>query len=142
MLKTTSSKRAWTLTAMAAAALVGLAGCDRNANGDRMGANNETGPMAQVDQKARDIGSDVKAGAQRMGTKIDDATITASVKTELAKDSDLSAMSINVDTDNGRVALKGTAPSPTAKEHASSLAPGVRGVTGVDNQLTVDATKK
>ena len=128
--------RLMTITAIAAvAATMGLAGCDR---GTRDSARNTADTtVAQVDQKARQVGNEMKSGTQRMGDKMDDAAITASVKTEIAKDSDLSALRINVDTDKGRVALKGTAPSPAAKEHATALAQGVKGVTGVDNQLTV-----
>ena len=133
--------RLMTITAIAAvAATMGLAGCDRGSRDSARNAGDET--VAQVDQKARQMGNEMKSGAQRMGDKVDDAAITASVKTEIAKDSELSALRINVDTDNGRVALKGTAPSPAAKEHASTLAQGVKGVTGVDNQLMVDASKK
>jgi len=135
------NKRIITMSAIAAlAATMGLAGCDRNSRDTARNTTDDT--VAQVDQKARQIGNEMKSGAQRMGDKMDDAAITASVKTEIAKDSDLSALRINVDTDNGRVALKGTAPSTAAKAHASTLAQGVKGVTGVDNQLTVDATKK
>ena len=77
-----------------------------------------------------------------MGDKVEDAVITASVKTEIAKDADLSALHINVDTDNGNVALRGTAPSLTAKEHATTLAAAVKGVTSVDNKLSIDPAKK
>jgi hyperosmotically inducible periplasmic protein len=73
--------------------------------------------------------------------KIGDAVITSSVKAELAKDPNLSALKINVDTDNGRVALRGTAPDNVARERATTLAAGVKGVVGVDNQLTVEAGK-
>lgn len=129
--------RLLTMTAIAAmAATMGLAGCDRGVR------NSAEDTVAQVDQKARQVGSEMKAGAQRMGDKMDDAAITASVKTEIAKDADLSALSINVDTDQGRVALKGTAPSAAAKEHATTLAQGVKGVSSVDNQLTVDPAKR
>ena len=128
--------RLMTITAIAAvAATMGLAGCDRGSRDSARNTADET--VAQVDQKARQMGSEMKSGTQRMGDKMDDAAITASVKTEIAKDSDLSALRINVDTDKGRVALKGTAPSAAAKEHATTLAQGVKGVTGVDNQLTV-----
>lgn len=135
------NSRLLTLTAIGTvAASLALAGCNRT---DRESARNSAeDTVAQVDQKARELGSDAKSGAQRMGDKVDDAVITASVKTEIAKDSDLSALSVNVDTDNGRVALRGTAPSTMAKEHATALAAGVKGVTSVDNQLSVDPTKK
>jgi len=64
--------------------------------------------------------------------------ITTTVKAELAKDSNLSALKINVDTDNGRVALHGTAPTAAARDHATTLAQGVKGVVSVDNAQTVD----
>jgi|EndMetStandDraft_4_1072995.scaffolds.fasta_scaffold479920_1 osmotically-inducible protein OsmY len=132
--------RLMTITAIAAtAATMGLAGCDRGSPDSARNTADRT--VAQADQKTKQMGNEMKSGAQRMGDKMDDAAITASVKTEIAKDSELSALRINVDTDNGRVALKGTAPSPAAKEHATTLAQGVKGVTGVDNQLTVEAKK-
>jgi len=97
--------------------------------------------VAQVDQKARQLGNETKDAAQKVGDKIDDAVITASVKTEIAKDADLSALKINVDTSDGKVALRGTAPSNLAKEHATTLAAGVKGVSDVDNQLSVVPAK-
>jgi hyperosmotically inducible periplasmic protein len=66
-----------------------------------------------------------------------DAAITASVNADLAKDNDLSALRIDVDTHNGHVTLKGTAPSEAAKERAARMAGQVKGVTSVDNQLIV-----
>lgn len=103
---------------------------------------------ATAEQKAKEAARDAAAAlekakvatvnaAEKVGDKIDDAVITSSVKTELAKDPNLSALAIDVDTSNGRVALKGTAPTPTAKEHASTLAQNVKGVVSVDNQLTI-----
>ena len=89
----------------------------------------------------REAAQDVKQAGENAGAKISDtvsdAVITTSVNAELAKDSELSALKINVDTDAGRVALKGTAPSEAAREHATALAGGVKGVVSVDNQLTV-----
>ena len=64
--------------------------------------------------------------------------ITTSVNAELAKDDKLSALKIDVDTSDGRVMLKGTAPSQADKERATQLAQGVKGVTRVDNQLRVE----
>ena len=67
-----------------------------------------------------------------------DALITTSINAELAKDPKLSALHINVDTDNGRVALHGTAPDQAAKERASQVAGTVKGVVSVDNELTIE----
>ena len=55
----------------------------------------------------------------------------------MTKDTQLSALSINVDTVAGRVALRGTAPDNMARDRATQLASGVEGVKAVDNQLTV-----
>jgi osmotically-inducible protein OsmY len=64
-----------------------------------------------------------------------DAAVTARVKTTLAADAKLSALDINVDTKNGVVTLKGTAPDAAARSHATELVKGIKGVTKVDNQL-------
>ena len=145
------NSRLLTMTAIGAlVASLAMAGCSKS---DQTAAKNSAGEaVAQVDQKARELGKDAKdatremaqdakTSTQKIGDKIDDAIITTSVKTDIAKDADLSALKINVDTDNGRVALRGTAPSMTAKEHATTLAAGVKGVASVDNQLSV-APKK
>lgn len=124
-------------------ASLALVGCSKTEPQDTSGSS--TAPMSE--QKST-VGNDAAAGMEKakeatanatakMGEKIDDAVITTSVKTELAKDPNLSAMSINVDTDNGRVALKGTAPTTSAKEQATTLAQNVKGVVSVDNQLTI-----
>lgn len=126
------SQRILTTAAIAAmVASVGLAGCGQR---ERTEAGNygSDATTAANDQSGRAANT-----GSRMGAKIDDAMITTSVKAELAKDPSLSAMKINVDTENGRVALKGTAPSNEAREHATTLAQNVKGVSAVDNQLTV-----
>ena len=42
-----------------------------------------------------------------------------------------------MDTQNGVVTLSGPAPTATARERASEIARGVKGVTSVNNQLTI-----
>lgn len=103
---------------------------------------------AEARQEGRELRAEAGAAADRMGDKIDsatdkvsdkvaDAAITASVNAELAKDSQLSALKINVDTRNGQVLLKGQAPDAAARARATQLAMSVKGVTAVDNQLEV-----
>ncbi len=72
-----------------------------------------------------------------MAKAADDATITAAVSAGLAKDPDLSAIKIDVDTQAGKVTLRGPAPNPVAKERAEEIAKNVKGVSSVDNQLEV-----
>jgi osmotically-inducible protein OsmY len=88
-------------------------------------------------QAANDVKNATRNAADQASNKVADAVITTSVHAELAKDPALSAVHINVDTDAGRVALKGTAPDAAAKERATQLASAVKGVVSVDNQLTV-----
>ena len=81
-----------------------------------------------------------EAAPQRTaGQAIDDATITASVKTKLLADERTKGFDINVDTRQGRVILSGGADSATAKQAATELATHVDGVVSVDNQLVVAA---
>lgn len=75
-----------------------------------------------------------------VGQRIDDAKIVTVVNADLVKDKELSAMRINVDSTQGNVVLKGTAPNASAKERAETIAKGVNGVVSVDNRLTVGDT--
>ena len=90
--------------------------------------------MKDAAQKAEASG---KKTADSVGATIDDVAITASISAELAKDAELSAIKINVDTKNGSVTLNGPAPSAAAKEKATVIAKAVKGVTSVNNMLVV-----
>ena len=90
-----------------------------------------------IDKATDKAAAKIETSADTVGTKVDDARITVSVNAELTKDPALSALRINVDTNAGRVQLKGTAPDKAARERAGQLAAGVRGVSSVDNQLQV-----
>jgi osmotically-inducible protein OsmY len=67
-----------------------------------------------------------------------DATITTKINAALAADDKLKALKIDVDTSNGRVVLKGSAPDATSRERATTLARAVDGVVEVDNRLAVE----
>ena len=85
--------------------------------------------------------SEVRAEASQAGAAVkaavDDAAITASISAKLAKDADLSALRIDVDTKDGTVTLSGPAPTQAAKDRASQLAREVEGVKNVTNNLMV-----
>ena len=136
-----------TTLAITMAATLGLAACDRQQE-DRSVGQKIDSAVAKVEQKTDQAVAEVKkdAAAARESTtkamdsassKIKDATITTSINAELAKDSALSALKINVDTNGGRVALRGTAPDAAAREHATQLAHRVDGVVSVENQLQI-----
>jgi osmotically-inducible protein OsmY len=96
----------------------------------------------QMGQDARQAAQDLQAAgsdaADAMARGAADATITAKVNAALVADDQLKAIAIDVDTTNGRVQLTGTAPSPEARERATTLARAVDGVVEVDNRLTVE----
>ena len=75
-----------------------------------------------------------------VANKVGDAAITTLVNAELARDSQLSALRVDVDTVDGRVTLRGDAPNANARDpHEPRLAQRVDGVKSVDNQLSVKA---
>jgi len=77
-----------------------------------------------------------EAGA-KVANAVSDAAITTAVNAQLARDPGLDAGKIDVDTSQGRVVLRGSAPDETAKERAKRIALAVNGVHAVDNYLTV-----
>lgn len=71
------------------------------------------------------------------GQAIDDATITASVKSKLLADDRTKGFDVNVDTRNGIVTLTGGADTQAAKLAAGQLAGQAEGVVLVKNELIV-----
>ncbi len=72
------------------------------------------------------------------GETIDDASITAAVKSRLSWSKHAGRAGTEVTTRSGKVTLGGTVDSDEAKAHADSLARNTRGVMSVDNNLKVD----
>lgn len=93
--------------------------------------------LAEAKVATADATAVAKEKASQAGDVLKDGTITASVKAELARDADLSATAINVDTSGGKVVLRGTAPTQSAREKATMLAGAVKNVVSVDNQLAI-----
>ena len=80
------------------------------------------------------------ATAERgFGEVIEDASITAAVKSKLLWSKHADGLATDVDTKNGRVTLIGKADSGAARDLAGRLALNTRGVSSVDNQLVVKA---
>ncbi|GDY34622.1 BON domain-containing protein [Acidovorax sp. NB1] len=94
----------------------------------------------KMEKGAASAEATAKQAADTAKGAIDDATITAQVNAGLAKDPDLSAVKINVDTVNGKVTLNGPAPSTVARDRAETIAKAISGVTAVNNQLVVSAS--
>ncbi len=92
---------------------------------------------AATTRATEQLGQKIDRVADKVGNRVADAALTTSIKSELAKDTRLSAMRIDVDTSNGQVTLSGTAPDAQARDRATLLASAVKGVTGVDNRLRI-----
>lgn len=71
------------------------------------------------------------------GRAIDDATITASVKSKLVADKAVNLTRVDVDTNNGTVYLNGTVETAEQKVRAEQLARQADGVKSVVNNLQV-----
>lgn len=108
-------------------------GAEANAALQSGAARAAAGVEVAADKAAQGIGQ----AASQLAAKTNDAAITTQVKAELAKDPGLSALRIDVDTTDGRVKLSGTAPDPAARDRATRLASGIKGVTRVENRLEV-----
>ncbi|MFZ5505992.1 MAG: BON domain-containing protein [Pseudomonadota bacterium] len=144
--------------ATAAALALTLAACGESADNATLGQKLDSA-ISQTEQKADELGSraenamdeaqvkaeaatadaraSVEAATERMAGAVDDATITANVSARLAGDPELSALKIDVDTQDGKVTLTGPAPSEAARGRAAELAATVEGVVGIDNRLQV-----
>ena len=72
------------------------------------------------------------------GRMIDDATATAVIKSKLFANSTLSALSINVDTQNGVATLRGKVSNEKEKALATKLAGNTSGITDVKDMLVIE----
>ena len=125
-----------TATLLAALLALTLAACNKPGDSTTTGEKVD-GAMAKTEQAAADAKAKTMDAGSAVADKVDDATITASVNAGLAKDSELSAIKIDVDTKGGAVVLNGPAPTPAAKARAEEIAKAVKGVNSVDNRLEV-----
>lgn len=71
---------------------------------------------------------------------VKDSVITTKIKAKMAKDKQVKATRIKVDTDsNGVVQLSGYAGSQAEADKAVSIAQSVKGVVSVRNEIKVEA---
>ena len=71
----------------------------------------------------------------------EDSMITTKVKTKLTADRVKNLVSVNVDTKDGVVHLKGTVPNEQAKAEAERLTKDTDGVVSVTNDIKVSPRK-
>jgi hyperosmotically inducible protein len=101
-----------------------------------------TGTLPQVDtRRARDagaqIGEKVAEGANAAQRTIENAALTAKIKSKMALDDTIKGSEISVSTTDGVVTLTGTVHSEAERTRALQLARETAGVTSVKNELVV-----
>ncbi len=94
----------------------------------------------KMNQATADIKAEAKVEAEKARVQLDDATITAKVKSALIAEPGVKATQINVDTSGGVVTLSGTVDTPQMMSRATQIAQGVEGVKSVNNSLTVKSS--
>lgn len=73
------------------------------------------------------------------GQTVDDATITAKVKSQLLADADVSGLNVNVTSYRGQVQLSGYVDDTNQRTKAEQIARNTEGVKSVSNDLIVKA---
>lgn len=105
----------------------------------------------QSDKKSGSMQSDRPAGGMKsesgatgsssgVGQFIDDATVTTRVKSRFARDDQVSAMNIGVETNDGVVQLSGFAGSEAEKKRAEEIARQVPEARSVQNNIVVQGS--
>lgn len=146
--------------AIIALSLASLAACGKASDDARSPGTKLDDGIAKMEQQSAALKVDVQRGVddaalaasaaaqdvrraandmrEQVGVDLTDAGIVTTVKARLAADSAIGQpSSINVDSTQGRVVLRGTVANAGAVARAREIALGVKGVVGVDSQLTV-----
>ncbi|HEX7053626.1 MAG TPA: BON domain-containing protein [Burkholderiales bacterium] len=93
--------------------------------------------LAAVLGTAQLAGCSSNPNRRSTGAVLDDAALTAKVKTALARDEQVAAHNVNVTTYRGLVQLSGFVESEDAARKAADVARSVEGVRDVYNDLRV-----
>ena len=89
---------------------------------------------------ADNMSKDKPSVTGKVKESVGDAVITTKIKAEFAKDKDVSALNIKVDTDDkGVVTLSGKAKSKAETDKAVKIAGDTKGVSSVKNEIKVQA---
>jgi hyperosmotically inducible protein len=88
-------------------------------------------------QRGAAVGERMAEGVNRVVERIDDATVTAKIKSKMALDDLVQARDISVQTVEGVVTVSGTVGSDAERQRAMRLAQETAGVRGVTDRLAV-----
>ncbi len=120
--------------------VAGLAACDKPGPAETAGktlddAANKTG--MKIEETVDKVGEKLNEKSDKAGIALDDAAITAKVKSAIYSERGLKTLRISVDTIKGVVTLTGSVDSQSDFDRTSALAESVAGVQEVANHLQV-----
>lgn len=133
--------------ASASALALSLAACDQNTSAEKVGrdvgraadkAGQQIGQAAETAERKLD--QTAAAAGEKLaeaGKAVDDAALTAKVKSALIAEPGLKALAIDVDTSGGVITLNGTVNNDEHRNKAVQLAQSVQGVKSVRDNLVV-----
>jgi osmotically-inducible protein OsmY len=84
------------------------------------------------------VAAAAKVTERSAGEKVDDASVTAQVRTVLWTHRSTNALKTKVETRDGEVLLTGIAKNAAEKSLVTKLVTDIQGVTSVRNQMTVE----
>jgi osmotically-inducible protein OsmY len=122
------------LTAIVASMGLLVAGC-----GDQTNSPATVGQ--KMDRTVDKMANATDQAANKTSAAVDDAAITAKVKSAILAEPGLKSLQIDVDTKNAVVALNGTVDKPELKARAAQIAQSVGGVRSVQDNLVVKPTQ-
>jgi osmotically-inducible protein OsmY len=98
--------------------------------------------IAALSVPAVSYAQEKKPMTEKVKENVKDSVITTKIKAEYAKDKEVSALKIHVDTDDkGIVTLSGNAKSSAEADKAVMIAKKTEGVVSVTNNIKVQAKK-
>jgi hyperosmotically inducible protein len=107
---------------------------------DKIGDKTEKAADRVVDETKK-AGKATKNAAGEVGEAVTDAWITTRVKADYVNEDTLKGSSIDVDTNNHVVTLKGTVTSAAGRARAVEIAKATKGVSRVVDNLTIAPPK-
>ena len=88
-------------------------------------------------QRGAEVGGQVADGVNRVVRGVDDAALTAKIKSKMALDDVVQARNVDVDTVNGVVTLSGRVGSAAERQRALELARQTAGVSSVVDRMSM-----
>lgn len=104
---------------------------------DTVEARSEVARVAWGTEGVRGVNNDLTVGERTVGKWIDDVMISSKVKSQLIANTLIRAGDIDVSSSQGVVTLIGRVSSQVVKTDAERIARATKGVTNVNNELSV-----